>query len=155
MRTRIAFLFLALFAAGAGIGVMDDPMLGSWKLNIAKSKFSPGTVVQAQTNRVEAIPNGIKLTAQFTTADGRSVTESYSGTFDGKEFSVGGDVNVDAAYLKRVDAYTMIRFNKKDGKATTTMVYVVSKDGKTKTVHITGSTAKDQPVDTIFFFDKQ
>lgn len=155
MQARIVFLFLALFAAVVEVGAADDPMLGAWKLNIAKSKFGPGSVIQAETNQVESIGNGIKLTAQITNADGRKVTESYSGTFDGKEFSVGGDANVDTAYLKRIDAYTMERINKKAGKPTTTMKYVVSKDGKTKTVHITGTTAQGLPVDTILVFEKQ
>jgi hypothetical protein len=155
MQIRIAFLLLALFAAGAGAKAADDPMLGSWKLNVAKSKFSPGPGIQAETNQVESNGNGIKLTAQITTADGTKVTESYAGTFDGKEFSVGGDANVDAAYLKRIDAHTMERINKKAGKPTTTMRYVVSSDGKTKTVHITGTTAQGQPVNSVLVFEKQ
>jgi hypothetical protein len=156
MPTRIAFLLLALFAAGPAIRAADDPMLGSWKLNIAKSNFGAGPAIQAETNQVEPYGgNGIKLTAQITRADGTKVTESYAGTFDGKEFSVGGDPNVDAAYLKRIDAHTMERINKKAGKPTTTMKYVVSKDGKTKTVTITGSTAQGQPVNTVLVFEKQ
>jgi hypothetical protein len=156
MRTRIAFVLLALFAASAGLKAADDPMLGSWKLNIAKSNFSAGPAIRAETNQVEPYGgNGIKLTAQITKPDGTKVTESYAGTFDGKEFSVGGDANVDAAYLKRIDAHTMERINKKAGKPTTTMHYVVSEDGKTKTVTITGTTAQGQPVNTLLVFEKQ
>ena len=156
MRTRFALLLLALFAACVGLKAVDDPMLGSWKLNIAKSKFGPGPVIQAETNQVEPFGgNGIKLTAQITRADGTKVTESYAGTFDSKEFSVGGDANVDAAYLKRIDANTMERINKKAGKPTTSMKYVVSKDGKTKTVTVTGTTAQGEPVSTVLVFEKQ
>jgi hypothetical protein len=156
MRTRFALVLLALFAACVGLKAVDDPMLGSWKLNIAKSKFGPGPVIQAETNQVEPFGgNGIKLTAQITRADGTKVTESYAGTFDGKEFSVGGDANVDAAYLKRIDANTMERINKKAGKPTTSMKYVVSKDGKTKTVTVTGTTSQGEPVNTVLVFEKQ
>jgi hypothetical protein len=156
MRTQFALALLALFAACVGLKAADDAMLGSWKLNIAKSKFGSGPAIQAETNQVEPYGgNGIKLTAQITRADGAKVTESYAGTFDGKEFSVGGDPNVDAAYLKRIDSHTMERINKKAGKPTTTMKYVVSKDGKTKTVTITGSTAQGQPVNTVLVFEKQ
>lgn len=156
MRTRFALVLFALFAASVGLKGADDPMLGSWKLNIAKSKFGPGPVIQAETNQVEPFGgNGIKLTAQITRADGTKVTESYAGTFDGKEFSVGGDANVDAAYLKRIDAHTMERINKKAGKPTTSMKYVVSKDGKTKTVTITGTTSQGEPVNTVLVFEKQ
>lgn len=156
MRNRYAFALIAVFAVCVGLKAADDPMLGSWKLNISKSKFGNGPTIQAETNQVEPYGgDGIKLTAQITKPDGTKVTESYAGTFDGKEFSVGGDPNVDAAYLKRIDANTMERVNKKAGKPTTTMHYVVSKDGKTKTVTITGMTAQGQPVDTVLVFEKQ
>jgi hypothetical protein len=156
MRTRSTLVLLALFATCVGLRAADDPMLGSWKLDIAKSKFGSGPAIQAETNQVEPFGgDGIKLTAQITRPDGTKVTESYAGTFDGKEFSVGGDPNVDAAYLRRIDAHTMERVNKKAGKPTTTMKYVVSKDGKTKTVTITGTTAQGQPVNTVLVFEKQ
>lgn len=156
MQTRFAVLLLALFVACAGLVAADDPMLGSWKLNATKSKFGSGPAIKEETNQVEAFGgNGIKLTAQITRADGTKVTESYAGTFDGKEFSVGGDPNVDTAYLKRIDANTMERINKKAGKPTTAMKYVVSNDGKTKTVTITGKTANGERVNTVLIFEKQ
>jgi hypothetical protein len=156
MRNRFALAVLAILSAFVGLHAADDPMLGSWKLNVGKSRLGSGTAIKAETNRVEPYGgNGIKLTAEITRPDGSKVTESYAGTFDGKEFSVGGDPNVDAAYLKRIDAYTMERVNKKAGKPTTTMHYVVSKDGKTKTVTITGTTAQGNPVDTVLIFEKR
>ncbi len=156
MRFRFAFALFALFAACGGLTAADDPMLGSWKLNIAKSTFGSGPAIQAETNEVETYEgNGIKLTAQITRADGTKVTESYAGTFDGKKFAVGGDANVDSASLKRIDAHTMERINTRAGKPTTTMRYVVSKDGKTKTVTIAGTTAQGNPVHTVLVFEKQ
>jgi hypothetical protein len=156
MRIRFILALLAVLAASVAMAGAEDPMLGSWKLNIAKSKFGSGPAIKEETNQVEPFGgNGIKLTAQITRADGTKVTESYAGTFDGKQFSVGGDPNVDSAYLRRIDANTMERINKKAGKPTTTMKYVVSKDGKTKTVTITGTTAKGEPVKTVLVFEKQ
>jgi len=156
MRIRVALILVALFSVSVGLTAADDPMLGSWKLNVAKSKFGSGPAIKEETNQVEPFGgNGIKLTAQIIRGDGTKVAESYAGTFDGKEFSVGGDPNVDTAYLKRIDANTMERINKKAGKPTTTMKYVVSKDGKTKTVTITGTTAKGEPVNTVLVFEKQ
>ena len=155
MRARFVLALLALFAVSVGLKAAEDPMLGSWKLNVAKSKFGSGPAIKVETNQVESFGgNGIKLTAQITRADGTNVTESYAGTFDGKPFSVAGDANVDTAYLMRIDAHTMERINKKAGKPTTTMKYVVSKDGKTKTVTITGTTAKGEPVHTVLVFEK-
>jgi hypothetical protein len=156
MRNRIALLLLAAFTICVAVKGADDPMLGKWRLNVAKSKLASGSSIKAETNQVEPyMGNGIRLTAQITRPDGAQVTESYAGTFDGKEFLVGGDPNVDAAYLKRIDANTMERVNKKNGKPTTTMHYVVSKDGKTKTVTITGTTADGKPVDTVLVFERQ
>ena len=156
MLKRLAMSCLMIFTVAVALKAADDPMLGSWKLNVGKSKLGAGAAIKAETNQVEPyMGNGIKLTAQITRPDGTQVTESYAGTFDGKEFAVGGDPNVDAAYLKRIDASTMERINKKNGKPTTTMHYVVSRDGKTKTVTITGTTSDGKPVDTVLVFEKQ
>lgn len=156
MHKRIVFILLTVCASFVTVKGADDPMLGSWKLNVAKSKLGSRPAIEAETNQVEPyMANGIKLTAQITRGDGTTVTESYAGTFDGKEFSVGGDPNVDHAYLKRIDSNTVERVNTKDGKPTTIMHYVLSKDGKTKTVTITGATAQGKPVDTVLVFEKQ
>jgi hypothetical protein len=156
MRIRVAFVVLAFLAVSVGLRAAEDSMTGTWKLNVAKSKYTPGPAPQGEINHVDSYgANGIKVTADITDAQGKKINLGYSGNFDGKESPVTGDPNADTCSLKRIDARTMQRTNKKAGKVTTTMLYVVSKDGKTKTVRTTGMNLQRQKINNVAVFEKQ
>jgi hypothetical protein len=57
--------------------------------------------------------------------------------------------------LKRIDARTVERTNKKDGKVNVTITYVVSQDGKTMTATVKGTNAQGQPVNNVAVWEKQ
>lgn len=99
--------------------------------------------------------NGIKTTATITDAEGKVRVQTYHGNFDEKDSPINGDPNADATSLKRIDAYTMVRTNKKAGKVTTSLRREVSKDGKTLTVTQTGTDVQGRTVHNITVFDKQ
>jgi hypothetical protein len=42
MKVKVIVLTLAVFFAGVVVSSADDPNMGTWKLNEAKSKFSKG-----------------------------------------------------------------------------------------------------------------
>ncbi|MFY9531677.1 MAG: hypothetical protein WBC04_17285 [Candidatus Acidiferrales bacterium] len=156
MRTRLVVFALALVGVSAGLGAAEDPLIGTWKLNLAKSKFSPGPPPQGEILKFEPYgDNGIKVTAQVTDAQGKAVVTEYSGSFDGKDVPVTGTEDADTASMKRINASTTERTYKKAGKVTTTARRVVSKDGKTLTVTSKGTNAKGQPVNNVSVFDKQ
>jgi hypothetical protein len=156
MRTRLVVFALALLAVSAGLGAAEDPLIGTWKLNLAKSKYSPGPLPQGETLKFEAYgDNGIKVTAQITDAQGKATVIEYSGSFDGKDVPVTGAEDADTASMKRINAYTTERAYKKAGKVTTTARRVVSKDGKTLTVTSKGTNAKGQAVNNVSVLDKQ
>jgi hypothetical protein len=156
VQKRVAFLGIAVLGICLGLSAADDPMTGSWKLNVAKSKYSPGPAPRGETNRVEPYgEGGVKVAAVVTDAQGKKVNISYNGSFDGKEFPVSGDPNADSCSMKRVNARTMLRINKKAGKSTTTLRYVVSPDGQTKTIYTTGVDAQGQRVNNVAVFEKQ
>jgi hypothetical protein len=156
MRIRFAMLVLVFFAVSMGLAAAEDPMAGTWKLNVAKSKYNPGPAPKGETNHVEAYgENGIKVTAEITDAQGKKINIAYSGNFDGKEYPVTGDPNSDTFTLRRIDARTIERMNKKAGKPTTTLTYIVSKDGKTKTIRTKGVNSQGQPVLNVALFEKQ
>src|SRR5438876_2583752 len=74
-----------------GIGVVDlsaqmnDPRIGTWQLNVAKSTYSPGPAPQSLMVKVEAAGQGEKATADFVNADGTRTTTLYTANFDGKD----------------------------------------------------------------------
>jgi hypothetical protein len=153
MKTKtIGLSFILCLAAGAFCLAADDPMMGTWKLNEAKSQITPGapknsTVVYA------AAGDQIKVTVDGTDADGKSAHSEWTGKFDGKDYPVTGDATADTRSYKK-DGKDLELTNKKDGKVTVTGKVVVSADGKTRTVTISWTDAKGTKMTSTAVYDK-
>ncbi len=144
---------------GADVGDLSaqarDPRVGTWKLNVAKSKYSPGPAPKSLTVKVEAAGKGEKVTAEFVDADGTRRTTGYTANFDGKDYPLTGSQIADTVSLKRIDARTTERTDKKAGKVAQTLRRVVARDGKTMTVTTKGTNAQGQAVNNVGVFEKQ
>ena len=132
----------------------SNPNLGTWKLNEAKSKLSPGlpknlTVVYA------AAGDNIKGTIDGVDGQGKPTHNEWTGKFDGKDYPVTGDPSSDSRALKQIDDRTLELTVKKGGKVTMTGRAVVSADGKSRTVTISGTDAAGKKVKTTAVYDKQ
>ena len=124
----------ALFTASA-LAQSGSPLVGTWKLNVAKSKYTVGTTPKSGTSKFEAAGAGIKATVDTVAADGTARHWTYTANFDGKDSPIAGNATQgDVVALTRVDANTTKLVYKKDGKVTVTSTTVVSSDGKTRTV---------------------
>jgi hypothetical protein len=88
------FVFVATIVVAARLpGVLlaqDNPFVGTWKLNVAKSKYSPGPAPQSQTQTIEAQGSGAKLSAVGTAADGSRIAWSTTTNYDGKDNPISG-----------------------------------------------------------------
>jgi hypothetical protein len=157
MPARTIFLFAALLVAVPALRAADDPLIGTWKLNVAKSKFSPGPGYKSQTLKYEPASNGgLKLTADIVDAQGKQLHDGYTAVYDGKEYPMAApSSNADTVKLERIDAYTTVRTNKKDGKPTMIQKRTVSKDGKTMTVTTTGTNGQGQQLNNVQVYDRQ
>jgi hypothetical protein len=134
----------------------NDPQYGTWKLNLAKSKYSPGPAPKEATVTVEAAGPGRKVTVKAVGGDGTTLNWGYSGNFDGKDIRVTGDnPDADVIILKRLSANTTRSTWKKGDKRTLVNGISVSADGKTLTVAQQGVNAKGQTVKNTQVFDKQ
>jgi len=133
-----------------------DPLVGTWKLDVAKSKFSPGPAPKSITVTFEAAGEGIKVTADVVGADDKPTHTTYTGNYDGKDYPIAGsETGADTVSLKRVDARTTVRTDKKGGKVVMTFTRKVSSDGKMLTVTIKGTNPKGQPVTNVVMLAKQ
>ena len=140
---KIFSLMLLATVLVAGIAFAADPVVGSWKLNAAKSKFSAGHELKAAT-RVYAEADGVfTLEQKLTGADGKDTKQT-----DPKS-------PADSTHAKKVDANTWDFDLMKDGKAVGHVHRVVSADGKTLTVHNTGMQISGATGDDTLVFDKQ
>src|SRR4029079_15227903 len=129
---------LGLATLFAGQALAGDNWQGSWKLNAAKSKLGTNAV-RAQTLKLEAPAEGVKLTSDGVDGEGKPMHGGYTSKFDGKDVPWAGNPMADAAAPKRVDDNTYENIWKKAGKATVTAKVSVSKDGKTLTVSQAGT----------------
>lgn len=144
---------------GAGIvsvsAQASDARIGTWKLNVAKSKYSPGPAPQSLTMKVEESGQGEKFTTEGVNADGKPTMTQYTANFDGKDYPLTGSQNADKVLLKRIDARTMERTYKKGDTVVLTFTQVVSQDGKTMTTTTKGTNAQGQAVDNVTVWEKQ
>lgn len=144
---------------GAGVvsvsAQASDARIGTWKLNVAKSKYSPGPAPQSQTLKVEASGQGEKVTTEGVNTAGTPTMTQYTANFDGKDYPLTGSQNADKVSLKRIDARTTERTYKKGDKVVLTFTQVVSQDGKTMTTTVKGTNAQGQAVDNVTVYEKQ
>jgi len=155
MKRMICLLtFAMLFAAASACVAADDPNMGTWKLNEAKSKYSPGA--PKNTSVVyEAAGDSVKVTVDGVGADGKPTHNEWAGKFDGKDYPLTGDPTADTRSYKKIDARTMELTNKKGGKPVVTGKITVSADGKSRTVAVSGTDASGKKVTSTAVYDKQ
>ena len=133
-----------------------DPQVGVWKLNVAKSKYSPGPVPTSATTTIEAVGKGTKVSVDQTMPDGSKRQWSVTADYDGKDTPVvGNNPDADTIARTRVNASTVRTVSKKAGKVTTTQTSAVSADGKTRTVTTKGVNAKGQTVNNVAIYERQ
>jgi len=130
-------------------------MVGTWKLDSAKSKYSPGPTPKSQVATLEAAEGGMKVVSDRVEADGKTTHFEWTAKFDGKDYPVKGDPGRDAVSVKKVDDYTLDITNKKGGKATTTIHAVYAKDGKSRTETVTGTDAEGKKIENVTQWTKQ
>jgi hypothetical protein len=143
----MAALFMAV-AALAAQGDQSSPFTGTWKLNVAKSKFSPGPAPKSET--VTIAPDG-KVSVEEETADGKTVNWSFTPSGD-SAVPIEGMEN---ATVVSKESGNTVDHTWKIGSGTETGHGVVSKNGKTMKYTMTGTNAQGQPVHTVAIFEKQ
>ena len=144
----------AVFAAG--LSAQGDPAVGTWKLNLAKSKYNPASLApKSQTVTIVAAGQGMKVNVQGVDSDGKPISTQYTATADGKDYPITGNADYDTASMKRIDARTTEQTRKKAGKTVSTQKRVVAADGKTMTTTVSGTNAKGQKFENTAVYDKQ
>jgi hypothetical protein len=130
------------------------PGLATWKLNVAKSKFSPGPAPKSLTVTFSAAGQGVRAVIDGVGPDGSKVHWEYTANFDGKPYPVTGNGDGDMVVMKRVDANTIETAYTLKGKPTVVNRRTVSADGKTMTVTSTGTNAQGQKVNNMQVFER-
>ena len=156
MQTSSLLRPLLLGIISAAVLIAADNSIGTWKLNVAKSTFSPAPMpVKSLTTTRVGTNGGVKVTNTGEMTDGTPIESGYSARYDGSESPVGGTV-WDTISVKQVDDNTFTNETKKlGGKYRVTATVKVSADGKTMTVTAKGTNAEGAPLSSTFVYEKQ
>jgi hypothetical protein len=147
----VPFAILVGFLGATTLAQSSDPLVGTWKLNVEKSKGA-----KSGTSKIEAAGQGVKFTVDLVAADGTASQWGFTANYDGKDYPVTGTSPYgNVVTLTRVDAKTVRITSKQNGKVLVTSTIVLSADGKTRTTTSKGTDVKGQPVDVVSFYEKQ
>jgi len=153
----LAFAVVLSLIATDVLRAEDDPFIGTWKLNLAKSKYNGAQAPKSETRTVVVQGNGDTVSYEGIAADGSSISYRFTTNLDGKDSSISGagPFGADTISVKRVNANTHLSIAKKAGKPVLTTRAVVSKDGKVTTNTATGTNQQGQPLSIRSVWDKQ
>jgi hypothetical protein len=151
--TVAAFL---VFPCAAMLQAQGNPMFGTFRLNVAKSKYDPGPPPKSETRIYERYgADGIKATFDRVDASGKQTKITYSALFDGKDYPLMGSPRSDTIALKRLGRDAFEATQKQGGKAVLTTKTVLSADGNTRTVTWTGINATGPTINNVEVFERQ
>ena len=153
-KLRYAAIFLLIVSATAL--AQQDPHLGTWRANIAKSKADPGPMAKSSTTKFEAAgANGVKAIVDLVNAEGKQFHYEYTANDDGKDVPVVGSSDFDMVSYKRTDPNTRVSVWKKGGTVVRMLRSVVSKDGKSRTLEAIGIDGQGRAYHDVTVYDKQ
>ena len=157
MRKVFSLALFALVITAAVSAWGADNSLGTWKANMAKSKYTPAPwPVKSLTVTREAAPGGVKVTNSGMRTDG-SINSSYTAKYDGSSSEVTGEGSpYDSISVKQGDANTFT-YEAKNSKTKyrASGRIVISGNGKTMTANASGVDADGKPMTLKIVYDKQ
>jgi len=80
-------------------------LIGSWRLNVAKSKYSPGPPLRSETRVYTKQADGVRGVVSRVYSDGRKEQFEYMANF-GKDMMVTGIPEYDSVTLRKIDDLT-------------------------------------------------
>lgn len=148
----VAFVCALSFATTAAA---QNPV-GVWKVNVAKSKYSPGPAPKSSTITTTAVAGGgFKSVTETVPATGAATKSEVTWMFDGKDHPVTGNPNSTAQAYTKGDATHYTAVSKVAGKVTITSKVAIAADGKSRTSTQTGTDAQGKTVNNMIWYDKQ
>ena len=155
---RVVVSGMAAFALAAALPefafAQSDPMLGTWKLNLAKSTYSPGPPPRSASLTYRPDGPNLRRIAEGADAEGKPTKSEWTHIYDGKPYATPGVADYDTSTYSRVDAHTVNFTRIKAGKLVQAGLIIVSGDGKTLTVVTAGTAANGKHISNTAVYDK-
>jgi len=143
----ISMMTLAAFAA--------DPMMGTWKLNAAKTKYTGAPAPKEMTATYTPMGEGWTYEAKGVAADGKPLGLSFMYMKDNEDIKMTGYPYADTLVLKKGKSTVSTGTFKREGKPVGTVKRTLSKDGKVMTIEARLTLADGKTISYISVYDKQ
>jgi hypothetical protein len=151
-RSAVAILGGLLYLTGhpALAQTKDDPVIGRWVLDRAKSEFS-GAVPEKRITIFELTPDDrIRHITETVIANGSTDRVEYTAKYDEKDNPISNSF-LSTVSVKRVDARTTERKGRIKGEVVETSTRTVSADGRSLTITTKGTNDGDEYSSTQVF----
>jgi hypothetical protein len=131
--------------------------LGSWKVDVDKSRYQPGPGPKSEMLRFESVGEGFKVSLDGVNEQGPYHSEG-TGKFDGIDVPVVATPARQARFtyaFSRIDDHTWDMVIKVNGERRILVHNVVSDDGKTMRGVSTAVTNQGQTTSQVVIYEKQ
>ena len=153
--TRATILAAFVIIATGIVSGQTDPRTGTWALNVAQSKYTPGPPPAKEIRTYAAVGDTIRVTVDSLDVRGNRVSLRYTASENGKDYPMTGLASADAISMRRIDIRTFESATKKKGKIIGITRGEISKDGKTLVLAFKTIDATSQTVTNVAVYDKQ
>ena len=151
----IGTVFALGATATASAAGSADPIIGTWTLNLEKSKFHGDRAPKSMTRSYSAAAGGTEMKITGVASDGTAISQSATLTYDGKDCAVTGSSEFDAFSLKKINGTTVKAQLKKTGNIVGSTTRTISGGGKVLSLSTAMKTAKGGTIHDVAVFDKQ
>jgi hypothetical protein len=155
LRLGIFGAVAALALAGAQAAPPANPEVTTWKLNVAKSTFTPGPGWRSQMRTYRRTADGVAVEWWGIGGEGEPMRVSFTVPYDGSDAPMVGSANYDTLNSVKIDALTVKSEEKRAGKVVGIAIRKLSPDGKVMTITDEGTNRKGEKFSQVLVFDLQ
>ncbi len=132
-----------------------DPVVGTWRLNLAKSTFGGVPALKSQIRTYSQTPRGLTLKMETISADGKVTTTQTTYQLNGTDHPSMGNPDFDSLSGMQIDTNTAEFTLKRAGKPVGKIRRTVSQDGQRLTINLVITNAAGVQTSALTVFDKQ
>jgi hypothetical protein len=151
----LSWICLSIGAITAIAAPTTDPVLGTWRLNVAKSFYSSGLVPKSETRTYEGSYDTNDVSWSGINAAGQSYSYHNAFKLDGMDYPTDGTQDYDAIAAKRINAYLVTSVLKRSGTIVGHSRRVVSRDGTALTITTNWRNAQGIKFREVRVYDRQ
>lgn len=156
LHASVFLVALLMVCAASVVPAADaDPIVGTWKLNPAKSVFAGIPALKSQIRTYSGSARKFTLKMITVSAEGKETTTQATYKLDGKDYPSMGNLDFDSLSGVQVDTSTAEFTLKRAGKPVGKIRRAVSNDRRTLTINYVLTNADGIQTSALTVFDKQ